>query len=152
MTYQLKPIKNSEEHKEALNQFEASINAADGTQEAYQRDVLAILIEKYEDESIPLPLPSPIEAIKFRMEQAGLTRKDLEPILGGRAKVSEILSGKRELTIKMARGLHTQLGIPAESLLGKASILDDELGDFDFARVPVVEMQKPRPRRRSAAS
>lgn len=142
MAFQLKPIRNSEEHKAALQRFEALISSAEGTEEAYQRDILAILIEKYEDESIPLPLPSPVEAIKFRLEQAGLTRKDLEPILGGRAKVSEILSGKRELTLKMARGLHTQLGIPAESLLGKAAILDDMLGDFDFARVPVVEMQR----------
>lgn len=142
MTYQLRPIRNSEEHKDALERFATSINAAEGTPEAYQRDVLAILIEKYEDESMPMPLPNPIEAIKFRMEQAGLTRKDLEPILGGRAKVSEILSGKRELTLKMARGLHTQLGIPAESLLERAPAPDDTLGDVDFDRFPVVEMAK----------
>ena len=140
--FQLKPITSDTEHAAALAQFDSLIDAEEGTPEAYERDVLAILIEKYEDETVALPLPDPIEAIKFRLEQAGLTRKALEPILGGKTRVSEILSGKRELTIQMARGLHAQLGIPAESLLGSSAPPEGQTLDIDWDRFPVVEMEQ----------
>ncbi|MEI8096119.1 MAG: ImmA/IrrE family metallo-endopeptidase [Spirochaetales bacterium] len=140
--FQLKPITSATEHEAALAQFDSLIDADEGTPEAYERDVLAILIEKYEDETINLPLPHPIEAIKFRLEQAGLTRKALEPILGGKTRVSEILSGKRELTIQMARGLHAQLGIPAESLLGSSTPREGQTVDITWDRFPVVEMER----------
>jgi HTH-type transcriptional regulator/antitoxin HigA len=142
MSYQLKPISSDRDHATALAEFERLFDAPEGSADAYRRDVLAILIEKYEKETVSIPLPDPIAAIKFRLEQAGLSRKVLEPILGGRAKVSEILSGKRELTLAMARGLHAQLGIPAESLLGAPSAPDDAWADIDFGRFPIAEMAK----------
>jgi len=142
MNYYLKPIENDRELQAAIEQLEVLFDAPEGSPDAYQRDVLAILIEKYEDEHLSFDLPDPVEAIKFRMEQAGLSRKDLEPIIGSRSKVSEILSGKRELTLKMARALHSHLGIPAESLLGSSVRFDDELRNVDFDKFPVVEMAK----------
>jgi HTH-type transcriptional regulator/antitoxin HigA len=79
--------------------------------------VLATLIEAYEDVHYPMGLPDPIEAIKLRMEDQGLTRKDLEPLIGSRTRVAEVLNRKRNLSIAMIRRLHAALGIPAEILL-----------------------------------
>jgi HTH-type transcriptional regulator / antitoxin HigA len=80
-------------------------------------DVLATLIDTYEAEQHPMDPPDPVEAIKFRMEQRGLTRKDLEPIIGTRTRVAEILNRKRNLSIGMIRRLHEELGISAEILI-----------------------------------
>jgi HTH-type transcriptional regulator/antitoxin HigA len=80
--------------------------------------VLATLVEAYERKHFPVSPPDPVQAILFRMEQQGLTRKDLAPLLGSRARVSEVLNHKRELTLPMIRALHEKLGIPAESLIG----------------------------------
>jgi HTH-type transcriptional regulator/antitoxin HigA len=142
MNYQLKPITNEDEHRLALERFDTLLDFEEGTPEAYERGVLAILIEKYEDEAVPIPLPSPLDAIKFRLEQGGQTRKVLEPILGGKTRVSEVLSGKRDLTLKMARGLHLQLGIPAESLLGRPERLSDSWSAIEYDKFPVAEMEK----------
>lgn len=79
--------------------------------------MLTTLIQAYEAKHFPIDLPDPIEAIKFRMEQAGLTAKDLEPMIGRRNRVYEVLNRKRSLTLPMIRKLHQQLGIPAESLI-----------------------------------
>ena len=83
--------------------------------------MLATLVQSYEAKNYPIDLPDPIEAIKFRMEQAGLTAKDLEPMIGQRNRVYEILNRKRALTLPMIWKLHRQLGIPAESLIRPAS-------------------------------
>lgn len=84
-------------------------------------DVLATLVDAYEARHFPIDPPDPIEAIKFRMEQMGLKRKDLEPLPGGRSRVSEVLSGKRSLSIQQIRNLHAKLRIPYENLLGAAA-------------------------------
>jgi len=88
-----------------------------GTPEGDRLDILATLIDAYEAEHYPMDPPDPIEAIKFRMESQGLTRKDLEPLIGTRTRVAEVLSRKRGLSIRMIRRLHERLGIPAEVLI-----------------------------------
>lgn len=87
--------------------------------EAELVEVLSILIDKYEEEHFPIDAPDPIEAIKFRMEQLGLTRKDIAKWVGGENRVSELFQKKRRLTVNMIRSLHRKLGVPADSLLGK---------------------------------
>ncbi len=90
---------------------------APGTTEGDRLDVLATLVQAYEARHYPVDLPDPIEAIKFRMEQSGFSVKDLEPMIGRRNRVYEILNRKRALTLPMIRKLHRDLGIPAESLI-----------------------------------
>jgi HTH-type transcriptional regulator/antitoxin HigA len=92
--------------------------AKSGTARGDRLDVLATLIDVYESEHYPINAPDPIEAIKFRMEQQGLSRKDLEGILGSRMRVSEVLNRRRGLSIEMIRKLHSKLKIPAEALIG----------------------------------
>jgi len=91
--------------------------AKSGTTAGDRLDVLATLIDAYEAEHFPIDPPDPIEAIKFRMEQQGLTRKDLEPLVGTRTRVAEVLNRKRSLSIAMIRRLHKALGISAETLI-----------------------------------
>jgi HTH-type transcriptional regulator/antitoxin HigA len=93
------------------------MNAAPRTPQGDRLDVLATLVEAYEHTHFPMDLPDAVDAIKFRMEQQNLTVKDLEPVIGRRNRVYEILSRKRPLTLRMIEGLHTKFGIPAESLL-----------------------------------
>jgi len=121
----LKPIRNAEDHEAALKELERLWGAEPGTPEGDRLDVLATLIDSYEAEHEPMDAPDPIAAIEFRMEQMNYTRKDLEPIIGSRARVSEILNGRRDLTLPMIRRLHKEWGIPAEILIrptrGKAA-------------------------------
>ena len=117
MKAEIKPIRNEKDYAPALKYLDSVFGVKNGTREADNRDVVTILIEKYEEEHYPIDIPDPIDAIKFRMEQAGLTQKDLIPYIGSRSKVSEVLSGKRELTLKMIRALNRHLAIPAEVLL-----------------------------------
>jgi len=91
--------------------------AEPGTAEGERLDVLATLVEAYEEKHYPMEAPDPVEAIKFEMERKGLTVKELEPMIGGRRRVAEVLGRKRSLTLPMIRRLHSQLGIPAESLI-----------------------------------
>ncbi|HEY9592922.1 MAG TPA: plasmid stabilization protein, partial [Spirochaetia bacterium] len=106
-----------------------------------ERDVLAVLIERYEEEHYPIDPPDAVEALKFRMEQGGLTRKDLEPHLGGRARVSEVLSGKRELSLSAIRALHAHLGIPSDVLIGKRQLPPPSpFRDEDLNRLPLKEL------------
>lgn len=143
MEIQLKVLKTEEDYERALADLDRIFNAPEGTVESDQIDVLAMLIEKYEDEHYQIDPPDPIEAIKFRMEQAGLTQKDLIPYIGSRSRVSEVLSGKRELTLAMIRALHVHLGIPAESLIHEAQEpLPKALADLDFSQFPVKAMEK----------
>jgi len=139
----IRPIKNEEDYEWALAEIETCFDAPPGTDEADYRDVLSILVEKYEEENYPVDLPSPIDAIRFRMDQMDLKQKDMVPYLGSLSKVSEVLSGKRPLTMKMARALHQGLGIPADILLQDMTVKNfDESSGFDFDRFPVVEMEK----------
>ena len=119
-TIELKPIKTKVEYKKALRTAAAYFDHEPqlGTQEADDFEILLILIENYEAKHYAITPPDPIEAIKFRMEQAGLTPKDLEPMIGRSNRVYEILAGHRPLTLTMIRKLHAGLGIPAESLIG----------------------------------
>ena len=115
----IRPIKTKTDYEKALVRIEALMDAKPGSPKGDELDVLVTLIEAYENKHYPFPPPKPISAIKFRMEQAGLARKDMEPYLGGRGRVSEVLNGKRPLTLEMIRKLHEGLGMPLESLIGK---------------------------------
>lgn len=113
----LKPIRTENDYEQALAEVEELWGARTGTPKGDRLDVLATLIEAYEVEHYPMDPPDPIEAIKFRMEQQALSRKDLEKILGTRTRVSEVLNRKRGLSINMIRALHDKLGISAEVLI-----------------------------------
>jgi HTH-type transcriptional regulator / antitoxin HigA len=117
-----KLIKNRQEYRSALRRVEEIMDARPGTAEGDELELLAALIEIYEEKHAPVPPPDPIEAIRFRMEQENLRPQDLVPLLGSRSRVSEILNGKRSLTLTMIRRLHQSLGIPAEILLGEMKI------------------------------
>ncbi len=117
---EIKPIKSNADHETALAEIDRLMEAGPGTPDGDRLDVLVTLVEAYEAKQFPVEAPEPIEAIKFRMEQQGLTRRDLEPIIGSRGRVSEVLSGKRALSLAMIRRLHSELGIPAEVLIGKS--------------------------------
>jgi HTH-type transcriptional regulator / antitoxin HigA len=113
----LKPIRSESDYQAALMEMERLWGAGLGTPEGDRLDVLATLIDAYEAQQDPMDPPDPIEAIRFRMEQQGLTRKDLERVLGTRTRVSEILNRKRSLSIGMIRRLHAELGISADILI-----------------------------------
>ena len=117
LRWAVKPIRTERDYKAALARIDELMDAVPGTPECDELDVLADLVVAYEHKHFPIDLPDPIAAIKFRMEQQGLSRKDLEPFIGSRSKVSEVLSGKRPLSLTMIRALHANLGIPAEVLL-----------------------------------
>ena len=117
MSGELKPIRTESDHEEALAEVERLWGAPSGTPEGDRLDILATLIDAYEAEHYPMDQPDPVEAIKFRMEQQGLSRKDLEPLIGTRTRVSEVLNRKRGLSIEMIRRLHDRLGISAEVLI-----------------------------------
>ncbi|NOX75880.1 MAG: transcriptional regulator [Gammaproteobacteria bacterium] len=113
----IKPIKTDADYRAALKEIETLMTAASDSPEGEKLDVLVTLMEAYEGKHYPLDLPSPVEAIKFEMEQKGLTVKDLEPTIGKSNCVYEILNHKRSLTLKMIWKLHEGLGMPAESLI-----------------------------------
>lgn len=113
----LKLIKTKKDYEHALKRLEVIFDARPGTKEGDELDILALLIEKYEQEHFPIEAPDPIEAIKFRMEQMGYKQKDLENIIGYKGRVSEILNRKRKLTLEMIRKIHETLQIPTDVLL-----------------------------------
>ena len=117
----IKPIKTDADYRAALKEIETLMMAEPDTPEGEKLDVLVTLVEAYERKHYPLALPDPVEAIKFEMEQKGLTVKDLEPMIGKSNRVYEVLNYKRSLTLKMIWRLHEQLGIPAESLIKQPS-------------------------------
>ena len=114
----IRPIRNESDHESALKRIESLMSAKQGTAEGDELDVLATLVEAYENKHFSISAPDPVEAIKFRMEQLGLDRKDLEPFIGSRARVSEILNRRRGLSLAMIRSLHENLDIPLEALIG----------------------------------
>lgn len=114
---EIKPIKSEQDYKKALKVIDSLFEAKFGTPEGDRLDVLTTLVEAYEAKHYPIDAPDPIAAIEFVMEQQGLKRKDLEPYIGGRSRVAEVLNHKRALTLSMIRKLNHALGIPAEVLI-----------------------------------
>ena len=130
----IKPIRNEAEYDAALRRIERYFDEEPlpGTPEADRFDLLALVIGDYEDKRWPIELPDPIAAIEFAMEQRGITRSDLEPIIGSRGRVSEVLNRKRLLTLPMIWGLNRKLKIPADALIrpyGLASRKDKARGE-----------------------
>jgi HTH-type transcriptional regulator/antitoxin HigA len=114
----IQPVRTEAEHDAAIARITQLMGAAPGTEESDELEVLITLVDAYEAKHFPMDTPDPATIIKFQMEQQGLTRKDLEPMIGTRARVSEILTGKRALTLPMIRRLHADLGIPVDLLVG----------------------------------
>lgn len=135
-------IKSEDEYKKALAKVERliAIDPEPGTSDADYLDILAMLVETYEKKHFPMELPNPIEAIVFRMGEQGLLQKDLVPYIGGKSKVSEVLSGKRPLTIQMIRELHAGLDIPLEVLLQAPKERANELIEIAWQKFPIREM------------
>ena len=136
-------IKNEEDHDKALSRIEQLMDAKPGTAEMDELELMTALVEMYEERNFPISWPDPIDAIKFRMEQMGLEQKDMVPFIGAKSKVSEVLNGKRPLTLAMMRGLHKGLGIPAEVLLKEqGGQFPAAVPDVEWSCFPVQEMAK----------
>ena len=149
-TIRFRAIRTEEDYEAALARIDEIFDAKSGTPEEEELEELVDLIQLYESKHYPIDPPDPISAIRFRMEQAGLKQRDLVPIIGSRARVSEVLSGKRDITMSMARALHEHLGIPADVLLQKPGAeFDPALKGIDLHRFPWKEIVKrewvPRP-------
>ncbi|MFO0428055.1 MAG: ImmA/IrrE family metallo-endopeptidase [Planctomyces sp.] len=138
-----KLIKTEREYRASLNRLEEIFDAEPGTPDGDEAELLTALIQMYEKEKYPIDLPDPIAAIKFRMEQQGLKAKDLIPLIGSKSKVSEVLSGQRELSKTMIRNLSTGLGIPADVLLQDSGATLPSDTSLKVARhFPIAEMVK----------
>ncbi len=118
-------IKSEEQYGEVMARLEAIFDAKPGTADGDELELLLLLVEKYEETAFPIDLPDPITALRFRMEQQRLKPKDLIPYIGSKSKVSEVLSGRRELSVTMIRKLVSGLGIPAVILLQEPRALPD---------------------------
>jgi HTH-type transcriptional regulator/antitoxin HigA len=139
----IRAIRTEADYEAALARIDVLMDAEPGTPEGEELDVLVDLVELYESRHVPMGYPTPIEAIRFRMEQGELSPRDLIPFMGSRAKVSEVLSGKRSLTMQMARALHANLGIPADVLLQQPGAeLPSALEGIDWQRFPLAAMAK----------
>lgn len=128
---EIRPIHTEDDHKTVMREVSAYFEnePEPGTPDGDRFEILLTLVEAYETKHFPIDLPDPVEAIKFRMEQSGLTPKDLVPMIGRLNRVYEILNRKRSLTLPMIWKLHDQLGIPAESLI-RPIIIRTDLSDF----------------------
>jgi HTH-type transcriptional regulator/antitoxin HigA len=113
----IKPIRNEQDLAAAFARLDVLWGAPVGTSQGDELEILTVLIEKYEDVHYPMPPSDPVEAIKFRMDQQGLTSRDLEPFIGSSGRVSEVLNRKRKLSLGMIKRLHDGLRIPYENLL-----------------------------------
>ncbi|MXX26999.1 MAG: ImmA/IrrE family metallo-endopeptidase [Caldilineaceae bacterium SB0668_bin_21] len=141
--YTIRPIRSEEDYEAALARIRELMGAQRNTPEGDELDVLTDLVEHYEDKQYPVDKPTAVNAIEFRMDQAGLTRRDLIPLIGSRQKVSDVLTGKRDITISMARALHKHLGIPADILLQEpGAAFDSTFDEIDPHRFPLKEMAK----------
>ena len=128
---EIRPIKTEADYDAALAEIDQLWGAEEGTAEGDRLDVLLVLVDNYEAQHHPIAPPDPIEAIKFRMEQMNLTRKDLEPIIGSRARVSEIINRRRPLSLPMIRRLHESLRIPLESLIHEPRTRSEQIAAAD---------------------
>jgi HTH-type transcriptional regulator/antitoxin HigA len=113
----IKPIKTERDYQRALAEIDKLMDARPNTPEGDRLDVLATLVAAWEERHYPIEPPDAVAAIRFAMEQRGLSRRDLEPFIGSRARVAEVLNRRRSLTLPMIRRLHAGLGIPAEVLI-----------------------------------
>jgi HTH-type transcriptional regulator / antitoxin HigA len=116
----IRPIHTEKDYESALSRIEEIFDARPGTQEGDELEILGILVDEYEKKHFPIETPKPVEAIKFRMEQLGMEQKDLAKLLGSKSRASEILSGKRSLSLRQIKILYRKLGIPAEILIQEA--------------------------------
>jgi HTH-type transcriptional regulator/antitoxin HigA len=138
----IRPVKTEKDYDAALSRIESLWGAESETPEGDELDVLLTLVSVYENENHPVPPPSPIEAIRFVMDQKGLKQADLIPYIGSRPRVSEILNGKRNLTLKMIRSLHSGLGIPAEVLISEGLAFPIDGEDVNWDSFPNSEIVK----------
>ena len=134
----IKPIKTNEDYQSALEEIDRFFDASPDTPEGDRLEVLVTLVEAYESKRYPTSLPDPIEAIEYHLESRGLSRRDLEPYIGSRARVSEILNRRRPLTLRMIRNLEEGLGIPAEILVQRY-----DLQSYDRVGVEEEEQAVP---------
>ena len=118
----IKPIKNKLDYEEAVAEIERLFDIEKSADEYDRLDVLATLVEAYESKHYPIGPPDPIAAIEYEMEKRGLSRRDLEPLIGPSGRVSEVLNRQRPLTVSMIRKLHTHWGIPGDILLSEYPI------------------------------
>ena len=135
----LRPIKTEEEHRMALEEIERLFDAAPDTPNGDRLDVLSLLVAAYEEQHHPIPPPDPVAALEYYMESRGLSRRALEPYLGSRARVVEVLNRRRALTIEMIRRLHRGLGISAEVLIQPYTLVEQRLNTtLDVVGTPIV--------------
>ncbi len=136
-------IKNEKDHDTALSRIEQLMDAKSGTAEMDELELLTALVEMYEERHFPINPPDPVDAIKFRMEQLGLVQKDMVPYFGTKSKVSEVLNGKRPLSLAMMRSLNKSLGISAEVLLREPGAdFPEQIQDMEWSKFPLTEMVK----------
>ena len=136
-------IKNEKDYDTALSRIEKLMDAESGTAEMDELELLTALVEMYEERHFPISPPDPIDAIKFRMDQLGLVQKDMIPYFGAKSKVSEVLNGKRPLTLAMMRSLNKSLGISAEVLLKEPGAdFPEPIQDLEWSKFPLMEMAK----------
>jgi len=114
---EIRPIKTDSDYQKALEEIEKLFDATPGSSEADRLVVLTTLVEAYEDQNYQIPMPDPVEAIKYHLESRGLSSEALEPIIGNRKLVTDVLNRKITLSIEMIRKLHSELGIPADVLI-----------------------------------
>ena len=138
---EIRPIRTKADYKATLKEISALMEAdpAPGTAEGDRLDVLVTLVQVYEARHVPISPPDPVEAIKFRMEQGGLSVKDLEPLIGKSNRVYEVLNRKRPLTLAMIRRLHESLGIPAKALIAETVAVRAKLATLGLTEADVSE-------------
>jgi len=144
----IKPIRDEQDYERCLAEIERLFDAQPHTPEGDRLEVLTILVEHYEEQHYAVPLPDPIEAIEYHMESRGLARRDLEPYLGTRARVSEILNRRRPLTLRMIQKLQAGLGIPAEILIQPYELALESTPPFEYGPVrqaPAAALAERRP-------
>jgi HTH-type transcriptional regulator/antitoxin HigA len=123
---EIRPIRTEVDYEAAMAEIERLFDAAPDSPEGDRLDVLTTLVEAYEAQHYPIPGPDPVEAIKYTMESRGLSRADLEPFIGSRARVAEVLNRKRPLSLNMIRRLHAGLGMPADLLVQPYAVAEEK--------------------------
>ena len=123
---EIRPIRTEVDYEAAMAEIERLFDAAPDSPEGDRLDVLTTLVEAYEAQHYPIPGPDPVEAIKYTMESRGLSRADLEPFIGSRARVAEVLNRKRPLSLSMIRRLHAGLGVPADVLVRPYPVAEEK--------------------------
>ena len=123
---EIRPIRTEVDYEAAMAEIERLFDAAPDSPEGDRLDVLTTLVEAYEAQHYPIPEPDPVEAIKYTMESRGLSRADLEPFIGSRARVAEVLNRKRPLSLNMIRRLHAGLGVPADVLVQPYAVAEEK--------------------------